>query len=105
VTQEIADWMLEWFRSRGKQISGAQEALRVDYLQSGLLTSLEIVELVASIEDHFGVQFSEADMQDPRFLTIGGLSELVGAALNRDNLEPRTLESESPKSNGQNRVG
>jgi acyl carrier protein len=84
VAQEISSWLVEWFRSRGKRVGGGQEALRVDYLQSGLLTSLEIVELVAAIEDHYGVQFSEADMQDSRFSTIGGMSELVAAALVRE---------------------
>jgi acyl carrier protein len=86
VSQEISNWIKEWFISRGKPLVRAQEGLDVDYLQSGLLTSLEIVEFVAAIEDHFGMQFSESEMQDPRFSTIGGMAELIGAALNREIL-------------------
>lgn len=93
LNQEISRWLVEWFASRGKRVGAGHEALQVDYLQSGLLTSLEIVELVSAIEDHYGVQFSESDMQDPRFSTIGGMSELVAAALNRD--QPRSPESEA----------
>jgi len=103
VTQEISGWIVEWFRSHGKSIDGGQEGLRVDFLQSGLLTSLEIVELVAAIEDRFSVQFSEADMQDPRFSTIGGMSELVSAALSRDQGEPRSFDTEG--ANERSRVG
>ena len=80
--EQIADWVVQWFSTRRKLHCDAEQALALDYLQSGLLTSLEIVEFVAALEDHFGIQFSEADMQDPRFTTIGGIAELIVAALN-----------------------
>lgn len=78
--EEISTWIVNWFSSRGKLRCSPQDALAIDYLQSGLLTSLEIVELVGEIEDHFGIQFSEAEMQDPRFSIIGGIAELIAAA-------------------------
>ena len=81
MTEDVLSWIVAWFSSRGKLHCSAQKALGVDYLQSGLLTSLEIVELVSEIEDRFGIQFSEAEMQDPRFSTIGGLAELVTMVL------------------------
>jgi acyl carrier protein len=105
VGQEISSWIVEWFVSRGKPVGSSREALQVDYLQSGLLTSLEIVELVAAIEDHYGVQFSEADMQDPRFPTIGGMSELVAVALNRDQSERATFESADSRPDERSRAG
>ena len=77
MNEDVSSWMVHWFSSRGKLHCSAKEAPGVDYLQSGLLTSLEIVELVSEIEDRFGIQFSETEMQDPRFSTIGGLAELV----------------------------
>ena len=82
---DVSTWILDWFRTRGKLKCGMQEALAIDYLQSGLLTSLEIVELVAALEDRFGIQFSEADMQDPRFSIIAGLAELVSSALDQSS--------------------
>jgi acyl carrier protein len=85
--QEVSNWVVEWFSSRGKVRCEAREALQIDYLQSGLLSSLEIVEFVAELEDRFGVQFSEEEMQDPRFSTIGGIAQLVIAGLNRAESE------------------
>jgi acyl carrier protein len=79
--EDVSNWIVDWFSSRAKLHCGAREALGIDYLQSGLLTSLEIVELVSEIENRFGMQFSETDMQDPRFSTIGGIAELVTMAL------------------------
>jgi acyl carrier protein len=48
---------------------------------------MEVVELITEIEQQFGMQFSDDDMQDPRFVTISGLSELI--------LERSTQNSES----------
>ena len=105
VNQEISSWLVEWFSARGKSVGSTRESLQLDYLQSGLLTSLEIVELVAAIEDHYGVQFSEADMQDARFSTIGGMSELVAGALNREHGERDDLESGGSRPDERTRVG
>jgi acyl carrier protein len=49
----------------------------VDYFAAGWLTSMEVVEFVTEIEHRFGIQFSDADLQDPRFVTIGGMTELI----------------------------
>jgi len=81
MNEDVSSWIVDWFSSRGKVYCGAREALGIDYLQSGLLTSLEIVEFVSEIENRFGIQFSETEMQDPRFSTIGGIAELVAMAL------------------------
>ncbi|MGB9234775.1 MAG: acyl carrier protein [Terriglobales bacterium] len=83
MSQEVSRWVVDWFSSRSKLDCGLQQALAIDYLQSGLLTSLEIVEFVSQLEDRFGIQFSETEMQDPRFSSIGGIAELVAAALNQ----------------------
>jgi acyl carrier protein len=48
---------------------------------------MEVVEFVTEIEQHFGMQFSDEDMQDPRFVTLAGLTELI--------LERSTQSSES----------
>ena len=38
---------------------------------------MEVVEFVTEIEQEFGVQFSDRDLQDSRFVTIVGLTELI----------------------------
>ncbi|MFZ0478926.1 MAG: phosphopantetheine-binding protein [Terriglobales bacterium] len=91
MSQEISSWVTEWFSSRGK-LSGLRpqilnEILSVNYLEAGLLTSLEIVQFVSELEDRFAIQFSEAEMQDPRFSTIGGIAELVAVARAQKSLD------------------
>lgn len=88
LNREVSIWVVDWFSSRGKLRCAMEEALEIDYLQSGLLTSLEIVELVTELEDRFGIQFSEAEMQDPRFSTIGGIAELITTVLKQSGTNP-----------------
>jgi acyl carrier protein len=78
VKDRVCGWLLEWFSQRGKIAAESAAGLpEINYFDAGMLTSLEIVEFVSEIEEKFGVQFSESDFQDPRFLTISGLSELI----------------------------
>ena len=100
MNQEVSNWLLTWFSSRDKIRVSASQALTIDYLQSGLLTSLEIVELVSDIESHFAIQFSEAEMQDQRFSTIGGIAELVEAALNRGRSSENIMSLEALNQTG-----
>ncbi|MFZ0309689.1 MAG: acyl carrier protein [Candidatus Sulfotelmatobacter sp.] len=74
----VREWLTDWFVSRakiGKQVR--ESLLNVDYFEAGWLTSMEVVEFVTDIEQRFGIQFSDRDLQDPRFVTIAGLAELI----------------------------
>jgi len=74
----VQTWLKDWFVSRGKigkQVN--QSPLDIDYFEAGWLTSMEVVEFITEIEQQFGMQFSDEDMQDPRFVTIAGLTELI----------------------------
>ena len=73
----IQTWIIDWFQSRAKTANQASESLNVDYFEAGWLTSMEVVEFITEIEQAFGMQFSDDDMQDPRFATISGLTELI----------------------------
>ena len=82
----VQAWLTDWFVTRAKigigKSKDAPETLRetlrhTDYFDAGWLTSMEVVEFVTEIEQRFGIQFSDRDLQDPRFVTIAGLTELI----------------------------
>jgi acyl carrier protein len=77
VKEQAAQWLCEWFASRRRFKGDASALLNLNYFEAGLLTSLEVIEFVSEIEDRFGVQFSEQDFQDPRFVTVAGVAELI----------------------------
>jgi acyl carrier protein len=79
---QVQDWLTSWFVARSKigreAVEIAAIALhRTDYFDAGWLTSMEVVEFVTEIEEQFAMQFSDRDLQDPRFVTINGLAELI----------------------------
>ncbi|MGA7906838.1 MAG: acyl carrier protein [Candidatus Sulfotelmatobacter sp.] len=76
--EQAQKWLAEWFAGRGKIGGGTRDGVAdTDYFGAGWLSSMEVVEFVTEIEGHFGIQFSDRDLQDARFVTISGLSELI----------------------------
>lgn len=47
-------------------------------LDKGLIDSLQIVELINELEKIFKIRFSSADLQSRKFMTVQGLSEIIG---------------------------
>lgn len=81
-TLQVQDWLTSWFVARAKigrqAAQAAASALRsTDFFDAGWLTSMEVVEFVTEIEQHFAMQFSDRDLRDSRFMTINGLAELI----------------------------
>ena len=74
---QVQDWLTNWFVARAKIGSGPETLSHIDYFEEGWLTSMEVVEFVTEIEQRFGMQFSDRDLQDPRFVTIAGLTDLI----------------------------
>jgi acyl carrier protein len=76
--EQAQNWIQEWFTRRGKAGKTASALpIEVDYFEAGWLSSMEVVEFVTEIENQFGMKFSDRDLQDPRFVTIAGLAELI----------------------------
>jgi acyl carrier protein len=75
---QVQEWLINWFVARSKISKREPEPVQdVDYFEAGWLTSMEVVEFVTEIEQRFGMQLSDRDLQDPRFVTIAGLTEII----------------------------
>lgn len=74
---EIVDWLWAWFKNRDASSVKFRTEGEVRYLDLGLIDSMGLMELIGAIEEKHGVRFDERHFQDPRFLTMGGLAELV----------------------------
>jgi acyl carrier protein len=75
--EQASQWLCDWFVSRRKFRGDTARLLDINYFDAGLLTSLEVIEFVSEIEGRFGMEFSEQDFQDLRFVTVAGLAELI----------------------------
>jgi acyl carrier protein len=76
--QQVLAWLIDWFVSKGRvKRQLLLDSLEKDYFEAGWLTSMEVVEFVTDLEQQFGIQLEESDLQDARFLRLSGVSELV----------------------------
>lgn len=66
-------------------IPGDTESQRLacDFFREGLLDSVKFVELVAELEEVFGVMFSHEDMESEKFRCMGGLIEIITRLCNQ----------------------
>lgn len=69
--------ILEFFKSKGTIPQSESEQLNYNYLDTGLLDSMQLVEMIVLLEDQFKIQFSMEDLQSEEFRTIGGLINIV----------------------------
>ena len=76
---QIQSKILEYFSQNGNFAPGISDDEKLDafYLDSGVIDSLGIIELVVFLEETFSVQFSSDDMQSSDFRTIRGLMKLI----------------------------
>lgn len=72
---------MDFFRAQGELDGRDPAEIRdTNYVESEILDSLAIVEMITGLEDRFGIRLEPEEMQDPRFCTIAGLSEIVEEA-------------------------
>lgn len=74
-------WIAGWLREHG-ETGGRDPADMIgeDFLELGMVSSLALIELVAALEDEFGIRLEAEQMQEQRFRTIGGLAAIVDEA-------------------------
>ena len=48
-----------------------------DYIESGHVDSIGLIHFMMGIEENFGVELSDEDVQSDRFRTLGGLTALI----------------------------
>ena len=72
-SEEIISHIQNWFIDTYRLTVDINER----YIDSGLIDSFEMINLVIFIESTYNIKFSSDNFQDSRFFTIDGLSELV----------------------------
>jgi ubiquinone/menaquinone biosynthesis C-methylase UbiE/acyl carrier protein len=84
--KDIQNWLVDWFKKK-KPITELD--ITRNYFEAGLIDSLDVIDLIESIESHFKIKFNEMHFQDRNFSTIEGLSHMISDVL------PKTHEIEN----------
>jgi len=68
------EWLTAWFDRRSPLVELTPET---NFFTADAIDSFGVIELIEEIEEQFSVTFVQEDFQDPRFVTIQGLAELI----------------------------
>lgn len=49
----------------------------LNYVESGYVDSLGIIQFMVELEDEFGIEFTDEELADPAFKIVGELIKLV----------------------------
>ena len=49
----------------------------LNYVETGYVDSLGLIQFIATLEDEFGIEFSDEDMENPDIKVIGKLIDLI----------------------------
>jgi acyl carrier protein len=64
--------------TRAKRMSDAK-LLSLGYLDEGLIDSFQLVEMIATLEQHFNMKFSAAELTSRHFRTLAGVASIIEA--------------------------
>lgn len=73
----IRDWIIQWFAKRGRQLPVAGALADIDFLETGLLDSMSLIDLIIDIESKFKIRLGSDTMKDPRFSKLSGLASII----------------------------
>ena len=80
---DIGKEILEFFKSKGEFPEKSEnDIVNYNYLEMGLIDSMELVEMIVLFEDKFKIKFSTENLQADEFRTIDGLIKLVNELSN-----------------------
>ena len=50
---------------------------KFNYIESGFVDSLGIIQFIAELEDEFSIEFSDEELASTEFKTVGGVIKIV----------------------------
>lgn len=80
----VQEWVIKWFEKKAKMSrEDIVGNLNAGYLEEGYMDSMDFIELIGEVEDHFGIQFSDDDFMDEKILTISGLINKIESEMKK----------------------
>ena len=78
--EDIIDFIITFFLERGVSLS-REDYQDVNYVDSAIIDSFEMLTLLMAIEDNFGVKITPMDIAEQEYKTLGDLVLLINSKL------------------------
>ena len=67
-------WLVNWF---SKREAPEKLSLKSNFFREGAIDSFGLIILIEEIEKEFNIKLSQEELEDPRFVSIEGLSNIL----------------------------
>ena len=74
--EKIEAFVIEYIQ-REYTFPEGTDIMSLNYVESGYVDSLGLIQFIATIEDEFGIEFTDEDMEKPDLRVIGKLIEMI----------------------------
>lgn len=73
---EIKAFVLDYIQ-REYSLPTDIDVMKFNYIDSGYVDSMGLIQFIATLEDEFGISFSDEDLENPDIQVIGKLIEMI----------------------------
>jgi len=74
--EEIKSFVLEYLQ-REYSLPDNIDVMSFNYIDTGYVDSIGLVQFIVSLEDEFNIEFSDEDLTNPDIKVIGSLIKLI----------------------------
>ena len=74
--ENIREFVTEYIQ-REYTIPDDIDIMTLNYVESGYVDSLGLIQFIATIEDEFGIEFADEDLENPEIKIVGKLIGMI----------------------------
>lgn len=78
---KIEEFVVEYIQ-REYTFPEGTDIMSLNYVESGYVDSLGLIQFIATLEDEFGIEFTDEDMESPDLRVIGKLIVIIQNKMN-----------------------
>ena len=78
--ENVKEFVIDYIQ-REYTVPGDIDILGLNYIESGYVDSLGLIQFIATVEDEFGIEFTDEDLENPEIRYVGGLIDMIGSKI------------------------
>ena len=73
---DVKEFVTEYIQ-REYTVAEDVDIMNLNYIEAGYIDSMGLIQFIATLEDEFGIAFSDDDLQNPDIRIVGKLIEMI----------------------------
>lgn len=74
--QDVKEFVIDYIQ-REYTIDKNIDIMELNYIESGYIDSMGLIQFIATIEDEFGIEFTDDDLENDDIKVVGKMIEMI----------------------------